>query len=108
MDVRDIREGSEGMKYGEIKNLVSDSGEIYNANKDFVTLNAWKKAREVKLFFYNKIIPNPDKPRGIQIQRGKPEPKKRKLKAHPDFSGCCREISVLFSVIVATLCSQLE
>jgi len=48
------------MKYGEIKNLVylvSDSGEIYNANKDFVTLNAWKKAREVKLFFYNKIIP---------------------------------------------------
>ena len=51
MDVRDIREGSEGMKYGEIKNLVSDSGEIYNANKDFVTLNAWKKAREVKLFF---------------------------------------------------------
>ncbi|MCH7753728.1 four helix bundle protein [candidate division KSB1 bacterium] len=36
---------------------MSDSGEIYNANKDFVTLNAWKKAREVKLFFYNKIIP---------------------------------------------------
>ncbi len=44
------------MKYGESKNLV-DSSEIYNANKDFVTLNAWKKAREVKLFFYNKIIP---------------------------------------------------
>ena len=57
--------------------LVSDSGEIYYANKDFVTLNAWKKAREVKLFFYKKIIPNPDKP----------EPKKRKLKAHPDASG---------------------
>ncbi len=56
MDVRDIRERSEGMKYGESKNLV-DSSEIYNANKDFVTLNAWKKAREVKLFFYNKIIP---------------------------------------------------
>ena len=48
------------MKYGEIKNLVylvSDSGEIYNANKDFVTLNALEKARDVKLFFYNKIIP---------------------------------------------------
>ncbi len=45
------------MKYGEIKNLVSDSSENYNANKDFVTLNAWKKAREVKLFFYNRIIP---------------------------------------------------
>ena len=43
------------MKYCEIKNLVylvSDSGEIYNANKDFVTLIAWKKTRDVKLFFY--------------------------------------------------------
>ncbi len=48
------------MKYGEIKNLVywvSDSIEAYNRNKDFTTLIAWKKARDVKLFFYNKIIP---------------------------------------------------
>ncbi|MCH8018776.1 four helix bundle protein [candidate division KSB1 bacterium] len=48
------------MKYGEIKNLVylvSDSSESYNQNKDFTTLIAWKKARDVKLFFYNKIIP---------------------------------------------------
>ena len=68
------------MKYSEIKNLVywvSDSSEAYNQNKDFTMLIAWKKTRDVKLFFYNKIIPNPDKP----------EPKKRKLKAHPDASG---------------------
>ncbi len=48
------------MKYGEIKNLVylvSDFRESYNQNKDFTTLIAWKKARDVKLFFYNKIIP---------------------------------------------------
>lgn len=29
----------------------------YNAEKDFTTLEAWKKAREVKLFFYKKILP---------------------------------------------------
>ena len=48
------------MKYGEIKNLVylvSDFRESYNQNKDFTTLIAWEKARNVKLFFYNKIIP---------------------------------------------------
>lgn len=48
------------MKYGEIKNLVylvSDFRESYNQNKDFTTLIAWKKARDGKLFFYNKIIP---------------------------------------------------
>ena len=48
------------MKYSEIKNLVywvSDSSEAYNQNKDFTMLIAWKKTRDVKLFFYNKIIP---------------------------------------------------
>ncbi len=29
----------------------------YNAERDFTTLEAWKKAREVKLFFYKKILP---------------------------------------------------
>lgn len=29
----------------------------YNKNKDFTTLEAWKRARDVKLFFYNKVIP---------------------------------------------------
>ena len=29
----------------------------YNAQKDFTTLDAWKKARLVKLFFYKEVIP---------------------------------------------------
>ncbi len=30
----------------------------YNAQKDFTTLEAWKKARLVKLFFYKVVIPS--------------------------------------------------
>ncbi len=48
------------MKYGEVENLVyevSDSTGTYDKNKDFTTLIAWEKARDVKLFFYKKIIP---------------------------------------------------
>lgn len=30
----------------------------YNAQKDFTTLDAWKKARLVKLFFYKEVIPH--------------------------------------------------
>lgn len=29
----------------------------YNEKKDFTSLEAWKKARLVKLFFYNEVIP---------------------------------------------------
>jgi len=29
----------------------------YNENKDFTSLEAWKKARLVKLFFYREVIP---------------------------------------------------
>jgi four helix bundle protein len=29
----------------------------YNDQKDFTTLDAWKKARLVKLFFYKEVIP---------------------------------------------------
>ena len=29
----------------------------YKSSKDFVTLDAWKKARLVRLFFYSEIIP---------------------------------------------------
>ena len=29
----------------------------YNPHKDFITLDAWKKARVVKLFFYDEVIP---------------------------------------------------
>jgi len=36
---------------------VSEPVEFYDSNKDFITLEAWKKCREVKLLFYLKIIP---------------------------------------------------
>ncbi|MDZ7342159.1 MAG: four helix bundle protein [candidate division KSB1 bacterium] len=36
---------------------VNEPPAFYNAEKDFTTLEAWKKAREVKLFFYHKILP---------------------------------------------------
>lgn len=29
----------------------------YNENKDFTSLEAWKKARLVRLFFYREVIP---------------------------------------------------
>jgi hypothetical protein len=37
---------------------VEDDGKEYNPNKDFKTLNAWQRARDTKLFFYNDIIPH--------------------------------------------------
>ena len=45
----------------------------YNSYKDFTTLDAWKKAREVKLFFYREVIPLlPREERfnlGVQLRR---------------------------------------
>ena len=29
----------------------------YNSYKDYTTLDAWKKARVLKIFFYNEVIP---------------------------------------------------
>jgi len=37
--------------------LVNEPSEFYNEKKDFTSLAAWVKCREVKLFFYKKIIP---------------------------------------------------
>jgi four helix bundle protein len=36
---------------------VEDYSVKYNEERDFTTLSAWKKSREVKLFFYKEIIP---------------------------------------------------
>ena len=30
---------------------------LYDKRKDFTTLEAWKKARMVKLFFYREVVP---------------------------------------------------
>lgn len=37
---------------------VNESGEGYSADKDFTTLKAWIKCKEVKLFFYKDVLPN--------------------------------------------------
>lgn len=37
--------------------IIEESIIGYNSSKDFITLDAWKKARKVKLFFYKEIIP---------------------------------------------------
>lgn len=45
----------------------------YNSAKDFTTLDAWKKARKVKLFFYRDVLPRLPKEEkydlGSQIRR---------------------------------------
>ncbi len=45
----------------------------YSSYKDFTTLEAWKKARTLKLFFYNEVIPvMPNEERynlGTQVRR---------------------------------------
>ena len=38
-------------------NVVEDVNVKYNSQKDFTTLEAWRKARLVKLFFYKEVIP---------------------------------------------------
>jgi four helix bundle protein len=35
---------------------IHDVTDSYNSDKDFTSLEAWKQSREVKLFFYNKIL----------------------------------------------------
>jgi len=38
--------------------IVNDILVEYNAKKDFTTLEAWEKARKVKMFFYKEIMPH--------------------------------------------------
>jgi len=35
---------------------IEEQHEFYNQFKDFTSLTAWLKCREVKLFFYKKIL----------------------------------------------------
>lgn len=41
----------------KVVDSVEDDSAPYNPGKDFTTLEAWKKARTVKLYFYNSVIP---------------------------------------------------
>ena len=38
-------------------NIFAEGKQGYNQQKDFTSLICWKDAREMKLFFFNKIIP---------------------------------------------------
>ena len=42
-----------GNDYEEVSEPLAE----YNENKDFTSLNCWRKAREVKLFFYKEVLP---------------------------------------------------
>ena len=37
--------------------IINEPFEFYDDNRDFMTLETWKKCNEVKLFFYKKIFP---------------------------------------------------
>jgi hypothetical protein len=41
----------------DLKFRVEEPKADYDVNRDFMTLEAWQKARDVKLFFYRKILP---------------------------------------------------
>ena len=41
----------------ENRNILEDAKSAYNEQRDFTSLVCWKDAREVKLFFYQKVLP---------------------------------------------------
>jgi four helix bundle protein len=45
-------------KSGQDDFTVKEPHEFYNEKRDFTTLDAWIKCREVKLFFYKKVLPS--------------------------------------------------
>lgn len=47
--------GSEFKEYFE--DQIREPNTVYDSKRDFVSLDAWKRSRDLKLFFYNEIIP---------------------------------------------------
>lgn len=64
---------SEYRKVSHVNFKLEEPGSVYDATRDFTTLEAWQKAREVKLFFVGKVIqklPSAEKYNlGIQIRK---------------------------------------
>jgi len=54
----------------ENKLLINEPNEFYDDKRDFVTLEAWSKCRDVKLFFYQKVVPllPKDEKHNLEIQ----------------------------------------
>ena len=51
-----MSENNEKIIDEKILEVMEPEGE-YKTGKDFISLKAWKKAKEVKLFFYKNILP---------------------------------------------------
>ena len=53
-----LKDHPENMLSNEEENnfIINEPHEFYDEKRDFTTLDAWIKCREVKLFFYNKVI----------------------------------------------------
>ncbi|HEX6982667.1 MAG TPA: four helix bundle protein [Balneolaceae bacterium] len=46
---------------------VGEDAVLYDSERDFTTLKAWQKARIVKLFFYQKVLPKLPKEEKYQL-----------------------------------------
>ena len=57
MGMRDGKEKYNDLTSGDNNSVVGEPKEFYDEKRDFTTLEAWLKCREVKLFFYKKILP---------------------------------------------------
>ncbi len=44
-------------KFEEDNLKIMEDGGVYDVNRDFITLEAWQNARDVKLFFHKKVLP---------------------------------------------------
>ena len=49
--------GEYQLKFEETSHIIEEQNEFYNKKKDFTTLEAWLKCREVKIFFYKNVLP---------------------------------------------------
>ena len=46
--------GEYQLKFEETSHIIEEQNEFYNKKKDFTTLEAWLRCREVKIFFLQK------------------------------------------------------
>ena len=47
--------------------IIKEEEMEYKSERDFTSLDAWKKARRIKLFFYNSILPKLPKKETYQL-----------------------------------------
>jgi hypothetical protein len=47
--------GAYQIKSEETSHIIEEPNEFYNKKKDFTSLDAWLRCREVKIFFFTKM-----------------------------------------------------